>query len=240
MKEVTNTQIIENRARWAKRVAPLTMLFLIGGLITNFLSINQPEYFRITMILLAVGFVFAIVSSYLTNRWVREPRSDQILTSMLKKFNNEYVLFNYTTRAGHVLLTPSCLYSITVKQHKGRITIKGRRMTRQFTWRQFIRLFADEGLGSPVAEAESNVSSLSKLLNKELPEGEIPEIRPLILFSNKESDLVIKEPSPVPILQSHEFKNFLREHTKNKVISASQRSELARIIGGQWAELQKI
>jgi hypothetical protein len=240
MKEVTNTQIIENRAKWAKRIAPFTMLFLIGGLITNFMSIRQPEYFRITMILLAVGFVFAIVSSYLTNRWVREPRSDQVLVSMLKKFSNEYVLFNYTTRAGHILLTPSCLYAITVKQHKGKITINGRRMNRQFNWKQFIRLFADEGLGSPVAEAESNVSSLSKLLNKELSEEEIPEIRPLILFSNKESDLVIKQSPPVPVVQSHEFKNYLREHTKNKVISASQRSQLAKIIGGQWAELHKI
>ena len=84
MKVVTNTKIIETRVKWAKRIAPLTMLFLIGGLITNFMSINQPEYFRITMILLAIGFVFAIFSSYLANRWVREPRADQILENMLK------------------------------------------------------------------------------------------------------------------------------------------------------------
>lgn len=239
MKLITNTEIIETRAKWAKRVAPLTMLFLIGGLITNFMSINQPEYFRITMILLALGFVFAIISSYLTNRWVREPRADQILGNMLKKFSNEYVLFNYTSSAGHVLMTPACLYVIVVKQHNGTITVKGHRMSRGFTWRQFIRLFADEGLGSPVAEAESGVSNLNKLLNRKLSAG-IPEIRPLVLFSNKDANLVIKDLPPVPVLQSHEFKNYVREQSKNKAISGSERSNLAKVIGGHWAELQKI
>ncbi len=240
MKVVTNTKIIETRVKWAKRIAPLTMLFLIGGLITNFMSINQPEYFRITMILLAIGFVFAIFSSYLANRWVREPRADQILENMLKKFGNDYVLFNYTSPSSHVLLTPAGLYVIVVKQHNGGITVDGRKMSRAFSFRQFIRLFADEGLGSPVAEAESNVSSLHKLLNKELPAEEIPEIKSLILFSNKDAQLAIKAPPPVPVLPSNEFKTYLREQTKNKVISASQRSDLAKVIGGHWAELQKI
>ena len=61
MKAVTNTQIIESRSKWAKRIAPLTMIFLVGGLITNFLSIKQPQYFRPTLILLALGFVFATI-----------------------------------------------------------------------------------------------------------------------------------------------------------------------------------
>ena len=32
MKAFTNTNLIETRAKWAKRIAPLTMFFLIGGL----------------------------------------------------------------------------------------------------------------------------------------------------------------------------------------------------------------
>jgi hypothetical protein len=151
LKVITNTQIIENRTKWAKRIAPLTMLFLIGGLITNFLSINQPEYFRPTLVLLALGFIFATVSSYLTNRWVREPRSDQILTSMLKKFSNEYVSFNYTVSPPHILLTPSRLYVIVVKQQDGKISIKGSRVSRDFSWKLFFRYFADAGNRTAIA-----------------------------------------------------------------------------------------
>jgi hypothetical protein len=240
MKVITNTEIIETRSKWAKRIAPLTMLFLIGGLITNFMSMNRPEFFRPTMILLAFGFVFAIISSYLTNRWVREPRSDQILTNTLKKFSNEFILFNYTTSPAHVLLTPSCLFAIVIKQHDGKITVNGRRFGRGFSWKLFFRFFAEEGLGAPVSEAESGVNKLIKQLNKELASEEIPEIKPLVLFSNKDAQLTVDNPPPVPVLRSNEFKTYLRDQTKNKNISATQRKTLAQIIGGRWAEPQKI
>ena len=95
MKVTTNIELVENRRKWAKRIAPVTMLLLVGGLITNFLSINSPEYFRPTLILLALGFVSALISSHLANNWVREPRADQVLEQVLKKFGNDYALLNY-------------------------------------------------------------------------------------------------------------------------------------------------
>ncbi len=236
MRVYTNTEIIENRVKWAKRIAPLTMLFLIGGLITNFMSIRQPEYFRITLILLFLGFVFATISSYLTSRWVREPRSDQILANMLKKFGNDFMLFNYTSPPSHVLLTPTRLYVIVVKQQNGQITVKGHRFSQKFTWRRLLRLFADESLGAPVIEAENSHKKLYKLLDKNLPEEEIPEIQPLVLFSSKELDLNIQEEPPIPVLRSNEIKNYLREENKSKNISADQRTTLTELIGGEWTE----
>jgi len=235
LKEITNTQIIESRSKWAKRIAPLTMLFLIGGLITNFLSINQPQYFQPTLVLLALGFVFATISSYLTNRWVREPRADQILTSMLKKFNNEYVLFNYTVSPPHILLTPSRLYVIVVKQQDGKITVKGNRISRDFSWKLFFRYFADENMGSPVAEVENGVGKLRKLLGNHLADEEMPEIEPLLLFSNKKAELNITDPA-VPIVRSNEFKGYLREESKIKNISGSQRDKIAEVLGAGWDE----
>lgn len=235
MKVITNTEIIETRAKWAKRIAPLTMIFLIGGLITNFLSINQPQYFRPTLILLALGFVFATVSSYLTNRWVREPRADQILDNILKKFGNDFVLFNYTISPAHILITPSRLYVIVVKQHDGPITIDGYRFSRKFNWKRFFRFFADEGLGSPASEAEKGVKKLDKLLRKELPEQDIPEIQPLLLFSNKDVELTLNNPA-VTVLRTNEIKSFLREQNKSKDIATAQRAELTRVIGGRWVQ----
>jgi hypothetical protein len=236
MKAYTNTEIIENRVTWAKRIAPLTMLFLIGGLITNFMSINQPQYFQLTLILLFFGFVFAIVSSYLTNRWVREPRSDQILTALLKKFGNDFMLFNYTAPPSHVLLTPTRLYTVVVKQQKGDITVKGRRFSQKLTWKRFLRLFGDENVGAPTTEAENAAKKLYKLLANNLAEEEIPEIQPLVIFSNKEVNLNIQEEPPLPVLKSNEVKSYLRQENKTKNISADQRDTLAEIIGGEWTE----
>ena len=194
MKAFTNTELIETRSKWAKRIAPLTMLFLIGGLITNFLSINQPEYFRPTLVLLALGFVSAIISSTLVNNLVREPRADQVLTQLLKKFGNDYLLFNHTAAAPHVLVAPDGIYAIVVKHHDGQIQVNGRRFSRKFTLRRLLRLLADEGLGAPIAEAEKQVSKLSKQLNNQLAEAEIPEIKPMVIFSNKDVVLTVNEP----------------------------------------------
>jgi hypothetical protein len=235
MRVFTNTQIIASRSKWAKRVAPLTMLFLVGGLITNFMSMSQPEYFQLTMILLFLGFIFATISSYLVNRWVREPRADQVLSTTLKKFGNDFALFNYTSKIPHVLITPSRLYAVTVKNQDGRITVNGRRFSRQFTWRRFFRFFADEGLGSPHAEADNRAGALDKLLRQNLPAEELPEIKPLILFSNKDVDLNVNNPE-MPVLRSNEIKTFLRDQDKNKAISAAQRQKLTEILRGQWQE----
>jgi hypothetical protein len=235
MKTITNTEIIETRAKWAKRIAPLTMLFLIGGLITNFMSINRPEFFRPTLILLALGFVFATVSSYLTSRWVKEPRADQVLSSTLKKFGNDFVLFNYTTSPSHILLTPTRMYVIVVKQNDGVITVNGYRFSRKFSWTLLFRFFADEGLGSPASEAEKGVKKLDKLLRTELSEEEIPEIAPLILFSNKKVELSITNPA-VPVLQINEIKTYLRENNRSKNISSTQRDTLVKLIGGRWVQ----
>lgn len=233
MKVITNTDIIENRARWAKRVAPLTMLFLVGGLVTNILSINQPDYFQYTLVLLALGFIFASISSHLVNRWVREPRADQFLASTLKKFGNEYVLFNYTSPASHVLLTPSRLYVVLVKNQDGQITVNGRRFHRKFTWARLFRFFADEGLGAPVAEVEGGISKLHKQLQQHLSSEEIPEIQPLIIFSNKGAELSVSNPA-VPVVKASDLKTYLRDQSKEKVISAERRNKLTEIIGGEW------
>lgn len=235
MRAITNTEIIKQRVTWAKRIAPLTMLFLIGGLVTNFMSINRPEYFRITLVLLAAGFVFATISSYLTTRWVREPRADQILTNILKKFGNDFVLFNYTSPPSHVLLTPTRLYVITVKQQDGQITVSGNRFSQKITWKRFIRLFADENLGAPASEVQKGVKKLGKLLEKHLPAEEIPDIQPLIIFSNKDAHLYVNNPV-VPVMRSNELKTYLREENKTKNISAPQRQKLTQIIGGKWLE----
>ncbi|MCG3212059.1 MAG: hypothetical protein FOGNACKC_05706 [Anaerolineae bacterium] len=231
MKVITNTTLVENRAKWAKRIAPVTMLLLIGGLVTNFLSINNPDYFRPTLILLALGFISAIVSSHMVNNWVREPRADQILEQILKKFGNDYLLFNYTAPAPHVLVAPDAVYTFVIKSHEGEISVNGGKVSRKFTWKRVFRLFADEGLGLPVKDAENRAAKLQKYLHDKLNSQDVPEVKPVLLFSNKNVQLTVDRPD-VPALQTNQLKEFLREGSKSRAISAEQRKQLADILAG--------
>jgi hypothetical protein len=231
MKVSTNSELIESRKKWAKRVAPVTMLLLVGGLITNFLSINDPAYFRPTLILLALGFVSAIFSSNLANNWVREPRADQTLSQVLKKFGNDYLLFNYIGPIPHTLIAPDAVYAFVVKNQKGEITVNGRKISRKFTPGRILRIFAEEGMGAPITEAQGRSSKLDKFFRKSLPDEDIPYIKSIVLFANPDAELVVNEPE-VPVLKTNELKQFLRDEAKNRTISAEQRKKLANLLAG--------
>lgn len=231
MKVSTNTELIENRKKWAKRIAPVTMLLLVGGLITNFLSINSPEYFRPTLILLALGFVSAIFSSNLANNWVREPRADQTLSQVLKKFGNDYLLYNYIGPIPHTLIAPDGVYAFVVKNQKGEISVNGRKVSRKFTVGRILRMFAEEGMGAPITEAQGRGSKLDKFFRKSLADDEIPYIKSVVLFSNPDAELVVNEPE-VPVLKTNELKQFLRDEARNRTISAEQRKKLAGLLAG--------
>lgn len=231
MKVTTNLPLVENRKKWAKRVAPVTMLLLIGGLVTNFLSISQPEYFQITLVLLALGFVSAIISSHLVNNWMREPRADQVLEQMLKKFGNDYLLFNYTAPVPHVLVAPDGIYTFVVKNHEGEITVNGDKVSRKFTWKRLFRLFADEGMGAPVKTAENQAAKLQKFVNSRLAGADTPVVKPVLLFSNKNLQLTVNQPA-IPVLHTNQLKEFLREESKSRALSAEQRKQLADILAG--------
>jgi hypothetical protein len=125
-----------------------------------------------------------------------------------------------------------------VKNQDGQITVNERRFSRKFTWNRFFRFFADEGLGAPAAEAESRVDKLEKFLRKNLAEADIPEIRPLILFTHKDVELTVNN-NDIPIMRTNELKTYLREQEKNRAISAPQRQKLTQLLGGQTEEAKE-
>jgi hypothetical protein len=236
MQVITNTQIIENRSTWAKRLSPAAMLVLLGGFALNMYSFDKPEYTRYVFGLLLLGFFLAIASSHLVNRWVKEPRSDQVLSTTLKKFGKEFVLFNYTIKPPHILITPTRVYAIIAKRQTGDITVKGAKFSRKFSWARFFKFFAEEGMGLPDAEADNSKAKLVKLLKKNgLTDEELPEIDALIVFTNKEVNLTIIEPT-IPVLRSNELKSYLREHDKQHNISAQLRSRLIEVFGGEYVD----
>ena len=238
MKTFTNISMVENRAKWAKRVAPVTMIFLFGGLIINFISFNRPEYFQYAVISLGIGFVLSMVSSNLVNNWVREPRADQTLSATLKKFGNDFILFNYTSAAAHVLLTPTRLYVVIVRRQAGEITVNGERFSRKFSFIRLLRFFAEEGLGIPGGEVRNKRKKLYDLLKAELDDDAIPEISGLVVFTSKDVVLNLNAPT-LPVLTTSELKLYLRENDKSKLISAKARNQIIEILGQDYEQIKK-
>jgi hypothetical protein len=233
MKVITNEELIAKKRKQANMVTPFAMVFLLGGLVTNFLSIRGGPttsiFSIVTIVLLGLGFIAATISSHLVNHWVREPRSDQILVNALKGFDNKHFLFNYTTGVPHVFLTPTMIYAITPKLTNGEISVKERKWHRKFKLSRIFRFFGEEGLGNPTLEAEHNRDKLVQYLKKHGANIDSIPIETMLLFTSPTVELTI-ENSAVPVLTGGKLKKFIRQSTQGTVIDADQHQTLVEAL----------
>jgi len=235
MKVITNEEIIAKRKKLANILAPAALFLLLGGLLTNFLSLRDETisstYFYATLLLLLLGFTASSISSGLVTRWVREPRADQILSDSLKKFDNRHILLNYTTSAApHILIAQNKVYAILTKPQGGGIHVAGKRWKRDFSLGRVFRFFAEESLGNPTLEAQHNAERVQKLIAKHLPEGTEVPVEPVVLFTDPKVSLTVRD-SEVAVMKSKEFKTFVREQTKGRAIPAEIRQQLVQLLG---------
>jgi hypothetical protein len=235
MRIFTNDELIAKRKKLAGRVATAAMLLLMGGLLTNCYSFRggpgaiNPGLYYALLGLLAAGFIAAIISSQLVNRWVKEPRSDQVLSKVLKGFDNNHYLFNYTTSIPHVLLTPRKIYVIAARNQDGLIRFRQGRWKQPFKLRRLI-MFNEESLGNPAAEAQSYVERLRNLLADRFNDPELPEIEPVVIFTNPDVELELEEPV-VPAMKGGALKEFVRRQGKGISFNAEQRQKLVDLLG---------
>ena len=227
MQVVTNEKLIKNRARLGRVASFAGLVVLVLGLVASL----SPQWVLASFGCLFVGFVLSQVGIYNANRWVKEPRADQTLVKILKGFDDRYYLYNYVLRAPHVLLTPFGLCVINPQHQAGKVRCEGERWRRDLGWKRILRLFGQEGLGNPTKEVRAEVERLSKWASGHGGTGEVP-IEGVIVFTNPEVELEIENPA-VPVLDGKQFKSLLRNLSKERPISGSQRKQLAEILAGE-------
>ncbi len=236
MKIITNEKFIQGRVRIARRTSLIGLAVLFVGLIASF---NQ-QYYYLSLPALLVGFILANVSAFNANRYVKEPRPDQVLVKVLRGFDNNYRLFNYTVPVAHVLLTPSRLYTLTTKLQDGQIRKQGSRWRRDFKLRRIFFFFNEEALGNPTREAHDDAERLHRTLEKVLSEA-TPPVEPLIVFTHPKAQLEVTESSPgepadVPALTGGDLKKFLRAQPKGAPFDADLRRQLTELLQGEVEE----
>jgi hypothetical protein len=98
------------------------------------------------------------------------------------------------------------------------------------SWVQkYLRIFAQEGLGSPDLEVEIDLEKLQKHLQSKLPEGEMPEIQPALVFIHPEADLEEVGDPPMPAIAGKDLKEYLRKTTKGKALTNDQIKQINEI-----------
>jgi hypothetical protein len=212
MKVFTNERLIKRNGRIGQIATICGLLVLVGGMVVSF---RYPNYAPLAWIALLIGFGLSQIGLYFGNRWGRRLRLDERIDQGLKGLNDQYSIYHYMTPAAHLLTGPSGLWVILPYYQAGKIVYENGR------WKQkgggfsqkYLRLFAQEGIGRPDLEAPAEVQSLTRFLNKNIPELTLPEVHKVLVFTNEKATLEVDD-APIPTLPLKKLKEAIRKSAK--------------------------
>ena len=195
-------------AKWANFIG---MGALIVGLILAFTNVETfTQLVTYQLAALASGWILSQVGIYLSHRYLRRPRPDEVLDEGLKKAVKNGRFYHYLLPAPHVMLTPEGIIVFIAKFQGGNISVSGDK------WRQtgvgMRKFFGQEGLGDPTKEAEARIGLMAKYLRQHAPDVEEVPIAAMIVFTSKNiPNLDVKE-SRIPAMHYSKIKGFMRQH----------------------------
>lgn len=213
MKVISNTKKIERNRKIGLYMSFGSLIILVIGLVLSF----QPNLIAVAYAALLVGLITSQVGIYYGNRWGRSPRIDERLTAGLKGLDDRFTLYHYTAPVPHLLTGPAGIWVLVPQYQEGTILYENKRFKQQGVG-VFKRFFAQEGLGRPEMEAQGYQQDMLKFIKKELPDANLPDIQPLIVFINPKASVQVAE-SPTPAMHVEKLKDFMRRKLKAQAVS---------------------
>ena len=228
MKIIKNETLIKRNGRIGNWVS-LGALAVLG--IGMYISFTQPERFTISMICLVIGFIMTQIGMYMGNRWGRSPRRDEKLDAGLKGMHSEFSIYHYSSPVSHLLVGPAGVWVLLPYHQGGQVYFEKNR------WKikgggfmaSYMRIFGQEGIGRPEIEAESEIAVAKKFFAKHMDESAVPEIKPILVFTNEQVELEPGE-SPIPAVKLKQLKGFMREEAKSRKLTSSQIQSITSVL----------
>ncbi len=231
MKIIRNEKLIKRNGKIANYAMIAALAALGGGM---YLSLTRQDLVVFMVAALVLGFILTQVSTYMMNKFGPSPRPDERLDAALKGLPNEFTIYHYTAPASHLLVGPAGVWVLEPYHVVGRVTFTKNR------WRNagggffqsYLRFLGMGGLGRPDIEAEGDIEAVRKYLSRQMEESELPEIDPLLVFTNERVELDAKE-APVPAMLSKQIKDFMRQKAKEKKFPPLKLAQLKSLFGGE-------
>ncbi len=231
MNIIRNDRLIRRYGRLGMALS-LTALGAMGY--GFYLSLQGPENLNISLALLILGFILTQISLYIGNRWGRSPRPDELLDKHLKGLGRKYTLYHYASPVAHLLVGPAGIWILLPYYQYGQIRYDEKRRR----WRQksaglghaYMRLFGQENLGNPLADAESEQRRLRAALTRAgLPVDELP-IRAALVFTSPRATIENAENAPIPALPIEKLKKFILRQAKETRFSEKQTATIRQAL----------
>ena len=228
MRIIKNEKLIERNSKIGQWVSLAALVVLGLGM---YISFSKPELFTYSIICLVVGFIMTQIGMYMGSRWGRSPRPDEKFDTGLKGLHSEFNMYHYASPVSHLLLGPSGVWVLLPYHQRGKITFEKNRwkMKGGGFLQGYMRIFGQENIGRPELDAENEVKALQKFFAKKMDEANIPEIKPILVFTTEEVELDAGE-SPIAAMKLKQLKEFMRQGGKNRSLSNDQIKKLTDVL----------
>ena len=230
MKIIKNEKLIERNGK----IGQWTSLAALGVLgLGMYISFAKPQFFTYSIICLVIGFIMTQIGMYMGSRWGRSPRPDEQLDTGLKGLQNEFNMYHYSSPVSHLLVGPSGVWVLLPYHQRGTISFEKNRwkMKGGGFLQGYMRIFGQDNLGRPELDAENEVLTLQKFLAKKINESEIPEIKPILIFTADDVELDAGD-SPITAMKLKQLKEFMRQGGKNRTLSSEVIETLTGVLEG--------
>jgi hypothetical protein len=188
---------------------------------TNSLLIAQIAIIAVMFTVSRIGFVLA-------NRYLADFRPEKVFRDSLKGLDRKFALMLFQKAGDYVLVEPGGVTVLVPRNQEGAVGFKGGKW--QFK-RSLIRswLGRDESIGDPIADANSAMSAIKKLLDEKAPDVKVP-IRAVVVFTNARVKLDA-DPGPVAVLPATQLKEYVRSGGRLNDLPKSIQRKMREALG---------
>jgi hypothetical protein len=228
MKIIKNEKLIVRNSKIGQWTSLAALVVLGLGM---YISFAKPDLFIYSIVCLVVGFIMTQVGMYMGSRWGKSPRPDEKFDTGLKGLHSEFNMYHYSSPVSHLLIGPSGVWVLLPYHQRGQISFEKNRwkMKGGGFLQGYMRIFGQENLGRPELDAENEVRTLQKFFAKKLDESNIPEIKPVLVFTTDEVELDAGD-SPIAAMKLKQLKEFMRQGGKNRALSNDQIKKLTDVL----------
>ncbi|MEN6435734.1 MAG: hypothetical protein ABFD14_12845 [Anaerolineaceae bacterium] len=216
MNIITNHKLIKRNRKIGQIATYVSLGILVIGLLITFF---RKEEFFWSIGALILGFIISQVGIYYGKNWGPSPRQDELLAASLKGLDDKYTLYNYTSPIPYLLVGPSGVSPLIPLNQGGLIRYNpAKKRYTQKGGNFYMKLFGQEGIGSPDLDAAANRQTITNFLKDKFTDGNFPEPDPILVFINPKATLDMAD-SPFTGVTAEKLKDVVRRKAKSNPAS---------------------
>ncbi|MHB1296370.1 MAG: hypothetical protein ACYC4R_15435 [Anaerolineae bacterium] len=223
MQNRVNQRFLTKRAKIARWGTIIGIGALVIGLLITTRSILISYAFML------VGLIGASIGSYMTSRYVREPRADQLLANALDGLDKRYAGYHYLLGSNHVIASHYGLTVVIPKAQEGKVTFQNGRFHHSAGFRKIFQFFGEPGLGRPDQEMPQEVAWVKEWIDQVMPEPAIP-VNGVVVFTSPKVELQLRGAN-VPAMALGQLAEYMRSGLKGSTtLTTATQKELRRLL----------